>query len=250
MNPKLPPEIRAGYAGGTYLCRDWLKKPLHVKKPAIVGVQFMGDLFHASVPFDWSLKVFSVMQQAKQHTFIVCTKRPERALEFCRQWGLMPSGLPSPACSTPSGEIWPTNVWLLVSVESQETADTRVPILLQIPAPIRGLSIEPLLGLVYLTKIANGNFDPYNCLQRWKMWNGLESGIDWVIVGGETGPGARMMESDWARSLREQCKTARVPFFFKKHGTAWCKSFGVDPKYRENGELDGEVLHQMPEVAR
>ena len=115
------------------------------------------------------------------------------------------------------GNQWPLpNVWLGVSCENQARADERIPILLQIPAAKHWVSIEPMLGAVDF-HLPNGNFPKYNALQKWT--NGERAtGIDWVVLGGETGPGARPMHPDWVRSVRDQCQAAGVPFYFKQWG--------------------------------
>ena len=157
-----------------------LGQPLKWKKPRRIGVCFMGDLFHKDISREWITLTMSVISGCPGHTFMVLTKRPENALQYFR----------SIDC------YWGMkNIWLGVTAENQQRADERIPILLQIPAAKHFVSLEPLLG-------------PVEIKQR----------LDLVIVGGETGPGARPMNPDWARSIRDQCKAAGVPFFFKKMG--------------------------------
>jgi protein gp37 len=151
----------------------------------------MGDLFHPDVPHSFIQKVLYTIRLAKQHTFMVLTKRPERMITFFQQY-------------YPEGPI--QNLWLGVTAENQEQADKRIPVLLQIPAAIHWVSCEPLLG-------------PIN-LEWYLRDSGLKAPhwLDWCVAGGESGPGARPLHPDWARSLRDQCEAAEVPFFFKQWG--------------------------------
>ena len=192
---------------------DRLDQPLRWKKPRMVFIPSMGDLFHKDVPFEFVDTVFDIMARADRHTFQLLTKRPERMLAFTQEWDY--------------GDWLLPNVWFGVSVENQEMADERIPLLLQTPAAVRFVSCEPLLGPVELgyeclecgeyyrfSEISNAEGecrDGVGCSgsERWR-------GVDWVIVGGETGPGARPMDPDWARDIRDQCQEAGVPFFFKQ----------------------------------
>lgn len=176
---------------------DRLLQPLKWRTPRRIFVNSMSDLFHPGVPSQFIRRCFDVMGRAEQHQFQVLTKRPERALG-------MAGDLP-----------WPENVWMGTSVENQTVAH-RVDTLRRIPAKIRFLSCEPLIGPLVLN---------------------LE-GIDWVIVGGESGPGARPMRPEWVRSIRDQCRGADVHFFFKQWG-------GVIKK-RAGRELDGQTYDEMP----
>ena len=144
----------------------------------------MSDLFHDAVPDAFIAQVFDVMQRAERHTFQILTKRPERMARLCRD--LLPL-LP--------------NVWLGTSVEHQAAADERIPLLLDTPAAVRFLSCEPLLSDIDLSA--------YLCLEEARQ-------LDWVIVGGESGEHYRPMDLDWARSIREQCQTAGIAYFFKQ----------------------------------
>ncbi|MFA5650702.1 MAG: DUF5131 family protein, partial [Proteiniphilum sp.] len=206
---------------------DVLSKPYGWRKPRMVFVCSMGDLFHEDVPYEWIYEVFRVMEQCPQHTFQLLTKRPEKMLKAIN--GVV----------TGYEIEHRKHIWLGVTAENQQRADERIPILLQIPAAVRFVSVEPMLSKVDLS-----SWLPH-CLDF--SYTTDPGRLDWVIVGGETGSGARLMESDWARSLREQCTDSEVPFFFKKHGDAWCCLYGVNPKYRENSELDGQKWEQMPE---
>ena len=199
---------------------DRLEQPFRWLKPRKVFVCSMGDLFHEDVPFGFIAKVFGIMHSAKQHIFMVLTKRPERVKEFF-EWF---TG--SERCGT-----WPKeypHVMIGVTAENQEQADKRIPVLLQIPAAVRFVSVEPMLGPVRIKTerelhedAAGMNLDPMFFSFKGINANGI--GVDWVICGGETGPGARPMHPDWARSLRDQCQAAGVPFFFKQWG-GWTES--------------------------
>ncbi len=171
-----------------------LEKPLHWKKPKMIFVNSMSDLFHDDVPDEFIIKIFLIMEKAKRHTFQILTKRPERMQ-------LILNGLMSRPPFLPPFYPLP-NVWLGVSIENQETADERIPQLLRTPAAVHFISAEPLLDPVDLRfpKSKNPNQDT------------------WVICGGESGPKARPMNPEWVRSLRDQCKDAGVPFFFKQWG--------------------------------
>lgn len=171
---------------------DRLSAPLSWKKPSMVFVNSMSDLFHEDVPFEFIDAVFRVMADVDIHTYQVLTKRPARMLEFFR-WKMAEFGI-----------LWvaPTNVWLGVSVEDQAAANERIPLLAPIPCKTKFLSCEPLLGPVELFHLTNGN----------------RKVISWVIAGGESGNKARPMHPGWARSLRDQCADADVPFFFKQNG--------------------------------
>ena len=180
------------------LVPELLNEPLKWKKPRRIFVNSMSDLFHEKVELPYIQKVFAVMEKADRHQFQVLTKRAERLLEFN-------SKLP-----------WPTNVWMGVSVEDERVTD-RIEALRQTDAHIKFLSLEPLLG-------ALPNLDL--------------SGIDWVIVGGESGPGARDMEKKWVIDIREQCADADVAFFFKQ--------WGGKRKSKTGRELEGRTYDEMP----
>lgn len=198
-----------------------LDQPLRWKKPRTIFVNSMSDLFHESIPYYFLHDVFATMAAAKQHTFIVLTKRPLRMYEYLNS-KYFPDGFYEDYkidCT------WPLpNVWLGISIEDQETADERIPILLDTRAAVRFISAEPLLGHVDITEYLWGVDSPCNscpkdvdCECGWntRKQNGL-SCIDWVICGGESGPKARSMDIRWPISLRDQCKDADVPFFMKQ----------------------------------
>ncbi len=206
----------------------WLLQPLRWRKPRTIFVCAHGDLFHEDVPDEWIDRVFAVMGSAPQHTYQVLTKRAERMRQYlsCRraETPLQPiigSGLLG--YNPFNREVLPPrNIWLGVSIERQQEADERIPHLLTTPAAVRFISAEPLLGPIDLT--AYTEIGPLSFLKRHNIQNNtLTNCIDWVIVGGESGAGARAMHPGWARSLREQCAAADVAFFFKQWG-AWAPS--------------------------
>lgn len=181
---------------------DRLDQPLRWKKPRMIFVCSMSDLFHEDVPDDFILKVYNVAQDAPQHTYQWLTKRPERALEFHRK--------------RLRGD-WVSNIWLGVTAENQETADERIPLLLEIPAAVRFVSVEPMLEPVNLAGPLGVKYLCYPGDPPLAMWP-VPSPLNWAIVGGESGPGARPMNPSWARSIRDQCKKAYIPYFFKQWG--------------------------------
>lgn len=178
-----------------------LAAPMGWNKPQMVFVNSMSDLFHEDVPFSFIEKVFKVMKMANQHRYQVLTKRAERLAELAPR-------LP-----------WADHIWQGVTVESAGYT-SRIDHLRTVPAAVRFLSMEPLLGPV----------------------PGLNlEGIDWVIVGGESGPGARPMLSEWVLDIRDQCRKAKVPFFFKQWG-------GTNKK-KAGRLLDGRTYSEMPKAA-
>jgi protein gp37 len=180
---------------------DRLEEPLHWKKPRRIFVCDMGDLFHEQVQWAWIAEIFLVIQRAPQHTYQILTKRAEKMQEFMRTTPVLP------------------NVWLGVSVENQHFADERIPLLLETPAAVRWISAEPLLGPVDLDSEEEKGLHALGCGDRNCRRHGAAcEGINWVVCGGESGANARPMHPDWARSLRDQCKAAGVPFFFKQWG--------------------------------
>jgi protein gp37 len=178
-----------------------LELPLHWRQPRSIFVNSMSDLFHKDVPLDFIEKVFDVMCRAPQHRFQILTKRSERLREL------------SPRLT------WPDNVWMGVTVESSDYT-RRIDHLRQTGAAVKFISFEPLLS-------------PIPCVDL--------TDIDWVILGGESGPGARRMPREWAIDIRDQCLAAQVPFFFKQWG-------GVNKK--ANGRtLENRIWSQRPETA-
>ncbi|MEK3873670.1 MULTISPECIES: DUF5131 family protein [unclassified Paenibacillus] len=212
-----------------------LDQPLRWRRPRRIFVNSMSDLFHPDVPDDYIDQVFAVMASCPEHTFQVLTKRPERMAEYFRlsnrkekiaAWtgtgGVYQAQVGNERRA--EGMAWPLpNVWLGVSVENQKAAGERIPLLLQTPAAVRFLSCEPLLGPVDMSKwlLTPGwkpsYYDPDN-IHGYPNAEPTNEFINWVIVGGESGHAARPMNPDWARSLRDQCQTAEVSFFFKQWG--------------------------------
>lgn len=191
---------QANYADGfaVKIHRHAVSLPLGWKKPQTVFVNSMSDLFHDAVPVSFIREIFDVMAEAKQHRFQILTKRAERLEKVAQQLS------------------WPENIWAGVSVESAEYL-RRLDCLRNVPAAIRFVSMEPLLG-----PLANINL----------------ASLDWVIVGGESGPRARPMRPEWVRSIRDQCATAQVPFFFKQ--------WGGTRKKKTGRELDGQIHSELP----
>ena len=194
-----------------------LNQPLLWRKPRSVFLASMGDLFHEDVPVDFIADVFMVMAEAKQHIFMILTKRPDRMMDWfvlSEQDGYGEFEL------LVNSDLWPLkNVWLGVSVEDQKTADERITYILQTPAAVRFVNFEPLLGGIDLH-----GFQPFRQMDKSGFYRtgGILAGkIDWVIVGGESGRNARPMTPDWVRSLRDQCQEAGVPFFFKQWGESY-----------------------------
>ena len=217
-----------------------LEIPLRWKRPRRIFVNSMGDLFHPSVPEEFIARIFTVMALAKHHTFQILTKHPDLMLQWMKDHTSISgkmigyieqvNGKNKELISVEGIPLPLPNVWLGVSVEDQKSADERIPILLQVPAAVRWLSMEPLLGPVDLTPIAppayqllskyyEGNtFDPSGSQKPLERMTGYFPKINWIVVGGESGSKARPMHPDWVRSLRDQCTAVSVPFFFKQWG--------------------------------
>ncbi len=177
-----------------------LEEPANWRRPHLVFVNSMSDLFHKSVPAEFIGAVFDAMNRSPQHTFQVLTKRPGRVLQLKNRLS------------------WTPNIWLGTSIESVRWLD-RLERLRETSALVKFLSLEPLLG-------------PLTGMPL--------DGIDWVIVGGESGPRARPMEADWIREIRDNCLQNKVPFFFKQWGGVF--------KKRTGRTLDNQVWDQMPNV--
>lgn len=187
-----------------------LAEPEQWRRPQRIFVCDMGDLFHESVGQGALLCVFQAMANAPQHTYQILTKRAQRMKEWLAAFQLVERHRPMrDDCRWP----WP-NVWCGVSTENQHFADERIPLLLETPAAVRWISAEPLLGPVDLAhKVAGKRETPaYRLADDWVRC------LDWVVAGGESGPNARPMHPQWARSLRNQCQASGVPFFFKQWG--------------------------------
>lgn len=242
---------------------DRLEKPFSWRKPRRVFVCSMSDLFHEKVPDEYLFDVFGVIAACsylRRHTFMVLTKRPERMKSFLTADKLHRI---AEAASTFGDGVrnhgrcrdaviaagWPLpNLWLGVTAENQQTADERIPLLLQTPAAVRFISAEPLLGPITLAPWLG---HPRLRLDG-KAWAGPDDppGLHLAILGGETGPGARPMHPDWVRDLRDQCVDAGVPFFFKNWGAF------IPYQYRpgemvyapraKNHILDGREWRELP----
>lgn len=215
---------------------DRIIQPIHWKKPAMIFVNSMSDLFHEKVTNEFIREVFFMMALTPQHTYQVLTKRPERLIEF---YTYLNDYIGEYDCGS---EINPwyrngmKNLWLGVSVEDQKTADERIPILLQVPAAVRWISAEPLLDKIDLGKWASPC--GYYCghepegLENWLAENPQADGydyylmnhhpekskLDWVVVGGESGAKARRCEIEWIEKIVTDCKSANVPVFVKQLG--------------------------------
>ena len=194
---------------------DRLEEPLHLKKPQRIFVSSMGDLFHPRVPWEFILRVFLVMEATPQHTYMLLTKRVGRMAWWANNMN-----------SLVRSRTWPANVWAGVSITEAKYLPW-LDVLARVPAPARFVSLEPLLGDVNLTpwigcEECHGNPDRdivCGCGNVADPTNGADPrDIDWVVCGGETGPGARPMNPEWVRSIRDQCEEAGVPFHFKGWG--------------------------------
>ncbi|HSR51661.1 MAG TPA: phage Gp37/Gp68 family protein [Acidobacteriota bacterium] len=190
------------YANGFELTMQphMLQRPLRWKSPQTIFVNSMSDLFHQNVPFDYIERVFEVMKRAHWHRFQVLTKRADRLARLAARLD------------------WASNIWMGVSVENDQFKQ-RIDSLRGIGAEVKFLSLEPLIGPLPNLDLA---------------------GIDWVIVGGESGPAARPIKKEWVVDLRDQCRHAGVPFFFKQWG---------GPNKKKSGrKLEGRIWDEMPET--
>lgn len=203
------------------LHQDRLETPYKWKRPKSILVPSMGDLFHENVPSFVLTQVFDMIRELQRHTFLLLTKRPENVLKYMHY----------------VSSWFPPNAWIGVSVEDQETADKRIPELLNIPSNMRFVSVEPILEKIDLT-----------------TWLGISEGspglfardtgsyLDWVIAGCESGNKRRLAKIDWFRSLRDQCVVAKVPFFLKQAEGYNDGKFVVV----EMPVLDGRIWNQKP----
>jgi protein gp37 len=190
------PRYRYGFE--VTLHEDLLDLPLRWKQPRLIFVNSMSDLFHEKVPVNFVRRAFDTMARCPQHTFQILTKRSKRLMDVS------------------SSLTWASNIWMGVSVEDERVL-YRIHDLVKVPARVRFLSCEPLIGPIHHLPLGV---------------------IHWVIVGGESGPGARPVERDWAESIQRQCESACVPFFFKQWG-------GVQKK-RAGRVLNGRTYDEMP----
>lgn len=268
-----------GGTTGLILHNDRLVQPFGWRKPRRVFVNSLADVFHEDVPTSFIAEIFAVMAVTPQHTYQLLTKRHSRMRSLLQGgvlretvWkyahAMVIDGIGAQDYEAP----WPLpNVWVGVSVESQQWADIRIPALLETPAAVRWLSCEPLLGpvdlLPYLSHQCDCPGPGHNRLSEYGPRP------DWVVVGGESGAGARPMHPDWARSLRDQCTEAGVSYFFKQWGEwvapsqmladtfmSWDIANGTDAcdrdqpwrmgKKRAGRELDGRTWDEYPAGAR
>ncbi|MCH7650677.1 MAG: phage Gp37/Gp68 family protein [Nitrospinae bacterium] len=247
---------------------DRLEIPLHWPKPRAIFVNSMSDLFHEDVAFEFIDQVLALAALCTQHIFMVLTKRPERMVEYFKDDTHKPLAETRGACVgrevgyilkergewkqewetvDPYWWSWPLpNLWLGVSIEDQQTADQRIPELLKAPAAVRFVSYEPALGPVDFTHMDVEKAGH----KEWCFINALTGDhtdmgrpcppvpkLDWIICGGESGPGARPMDLQWARDARDQCRDANVPFFMKQ----------IDKKQPIPDDL---MVRQFPEVMK
>jgi len=246
------------WTGRVNLSQGALMRPLRWRKPRLVFVNSMSDLFHESLTSAQIARVWAVMAIAKKHTFQVLTKRPQKMLDWLSDPATRLTVELAMRAIDPTVklETWPLpNVWCGASVEDQRRAEERIPILLRLPAAVRFLSMEPLLGPVDLSIVIKK--------RDFKK-------LDWVIVGGESGPKSRPMHPEWARQIRDICIQHDVRFFFKQVGswrwvatseaTGWLDRAGkmsdilvkgwqgirYGPKKLAGRKLDGRYWEQMP----
>lgn len=253
-NPKAPDRYRGvvekvdgelRWTGQVNLDHEALEQPLRWTKPRRIFVQSMGDLFHPDVPGTFIDQVMKTVLLAPQHTFMVLTKRARRMFDYF--YG------ENPLDYAPE---FPKNLWLGVTAENQARAEERLPWLLQTPAAVRFVSIEPMLGPVTLQ---GGNVPdnpdgpwPEGPLYDYAYLRGVTGNrrVDLVIVGGETGPEARPMHPDWVRSVRDQCREAGTSFFFK-HWGAWLHDSQMSTGQRERARLgaahENRRVHEWPD---
>jgi protein gp37 len=258
-NPVFPDDVGLAYQGygPPVLIEKELEAPLRRRKPARIGVQYMGDLFHESVHDEWAQLLVALASMAPWHTFVILTKRPEMRdllsspddLEVARSMAMEEYGhhvFDVHARRRDDGRAtsWmfeenglPPNLWLGVSVEDQQTADERIPLLLDIPAAVRWVSYEPALApTVFDADWLAPRCSGCNCHTPRHETCFHNCGLpvldtptlDWLVCGPETGPGARPMDIRWAQSARDQCLRAGVPFWYKP------------------GPLDGRVHEETP----
>lgn len=237
------PRLRTGHPFSEVITRpDRLEVPLHWRKPRRVFVCSRSDLFHPKVTEPFIRAVFSTMRMRPEHTFLVLTKRPERMRRILSK-GLELDGR----------LFWPVkNCWLGVSVEDQETADERIPLLLgdrrptpPIPAAHWWVSIEPILGPIDIRQ-----WLPVNTQGKYGRMYHSSGILDWVVVGGESGPRARSFDPDWARDILAQCRAAGTACYVKQMGSAWAKEHGChDRKGEDPAEWPADLrVREYPEV--
>jgi protein gp37 len=288
------------WTGEVRLNEPALLQPLRWAKPRMIFWNAHGDTFHRAVPFEWIDMCIAVMALTPQHIHQVLTKRAANMRQYMALFEERPeafgkalahvgkaAGLPRQRGIDVIDRMkWPLpNVWLGVSVEDQQRANERIPDLMATPAAVRWLSCEPLLDFISLEEAWHGESaldsecwgdcgwckaghpPMWNCQRDWKHYEPgapQRSGLDWIVVGGESGPNARPMELEAARSLRDQCADAGVPFFFKQWGAHLpCGQMQADGRVWTNGSdstlrttktfagryLDGVFHDGMPRIA-
>jgi protein gp37 len=261
---------------------DRLEQPLRWKRPRRIFVNSMSDLFHPDVPDVFIDQVFAVMHLSPRHIFQILTKRPERMRDYMldpatnNRVGMARARIFDAHCIYDSG-FWMSgqsfrplpNVWLGVSVEDQSTADERIPVLMQTPAAVRWISAEPMLGPISLEWLGHDGdgvidaltgevwIDDAGPAARVRVHGSIETSVmgrrvisartalDWVVVGGESGPKARPMHPRLVRSLRDQCAKVGVPFLFKQWGEWIPYEHGAQPPFllsQHGREIDGHFL--------
>lgn len=219
-----------------------LRAPMHWRRPRLTFVCPTGDLFHHRVPAEFIAQVFAVIQSCSAHTFQVLTKRHARMhalLSSDEFWATVEAFGHELGPAGPSRAQYPPdfgrahqglpNVWLGVSAEDQKWADIRIPVLMRTPAFVRWVSLEPLLAAVDMTEYLAG-----------------PRGLDWVVAGGESGPGARPMSLDWARDLSDQCAQAGAAYFFKQTGSALARELGHRGKGNDPAQWPESFPRQYP----
>ena len=218
------------WTGKGELIESQLEVPLHWKRPRRIFVNSISDTFHKDVPDEWIDRIFAVMALCPRHTFIVLTKRGKRMREYMTTVYMCNRVLEQMVAMTPDRGVWAWDgmaemfkrIWLGVSASTRPDLDAQIEHLRATPAAVRFLSLEPLIADL-------GTIDL--------------SGIGWVIVGGESGPGARPMHPDWVRSIKDQCVAAHVPFFFKQWGE-WL------PSMQDGAPGDDQILNASDKPVR
>lgn len=245
------------WTGEIRLVPEALDQPLRWKKPRRIFVNSMSDLFHEGVPTEFIDQIFAVMALAPQHSYQVLTKRPARMYSYletgecCTRWRrALASSLRAVGPERFPERLHPLpNLQLGVSVENQPTAEERIPSLLKTPAAVRFVSYEPALGAIDFgpwmgETTCQKREDKRHC-EHWYDGDrpccacGQTTGLDWVIAGGESGPGARPSHPDWFRQVRDSCVAAGVPFHFKQWG-AWVPGYSHNP--------DRQIVRSTPGV--
>ncbi|HEX2868783.1 MAG TPA: phage Gp37/Gp68 family protein [Ignavibacteriales bacterium] len=256
------------------LIESRLDQPIKWKRPRKIFVNSQSDLFHPDVQFEFIDKVFAVMAIAKQHTFQILTKRPDRMLEYLsNEWreALIEGNMQRMLSEIHGRKVWIdneafffrdlANLITMTTVENQKRADERLPLLIKAKDYLKncklGISIEPMLGPIELRGHKDFIIECPVCRGSGNIGSGFHNrcpkckggrriyAFDWVICGGESGSKARLMQPEWVRSLRDQCTAADVPFFFKQ----WGEYRGhLDGVRMPGNVLDGQTWQQMPEV--